>query len=442
MLQYINWGSGADTFMNLNIGTDSLRKFEHTINIPFASPITEPYWLSQPAPNPGSFFIPSYDVLGLPETPNKLTARVTLKIGAEVINVDVPLSYKKLDPVRGDVVEALRVVPTVSYSFANSLLITNADGSVDASIKIHTFKQFKDAEVIIKNISGDVAEQAHINIAANSDTVINFHIAAKVFGKGGASDYYLFANVYNAGLSYGSYQHVIQYSHIPTLQYFTTPFSKVVKKDWKCTVKRIGFIDGAGDFMPTFLRLAGLEVDVLKESDLTDASKLKKYDAIVTGIRAVNVEKRMSAWLPVLFKYAENGGTLVMQYNTLQDMATQKLGPYPFTLSDKRVTEEDAKITFVDPKSRLLNYPNTITDADFADWVQERGLYFPTKWDEQYKPIFSMHDNGEEALTGGTLYAKIGKGHYIYSPLSFSRQLPAGNKGAMRLLMNFLSVGK
>jgi len=155
------------------------------------------------------------------------------------------------------------------------------------------------------------------------------------------------------------------------------------------------------------------------------------------------VEKRMSYWLPVLFEYVKNGGTLVMQYNTTQDMSTTKLGPYPFTIaSDLRVTEENAAITLLDPKNKILNSPNKITDNDFKDWVQERGLYFASKWDDKYTPLFSMHDAGEAELKGGTLYAKYGKGNYIDTSLSFSRQLPAGNKGAIRLLMNMLSVGK
>ena len=132
-----------------------------------------------------------------------------------------------------------------------------------------------------------------------------------------------------------------------------------------------------------------------------------------------------------------------MQYNTTQDLATTNLGPYPFTLaSGLRVTEEDAKITFTDASSRLLNYPNKITDADFTDWVQERGLYFAGKWDAHYQTPFSMHDAGEQPLMGGTLCTKTGKGNYIYTALSFSRQLPAGNTGAIRLLMNMLSIGK
>ena len=387
-----------------------------------------------------------YEALGLPETPNKLNARLILKIGGEVFNVLIPLSYKKLDPVKGDVVEALRIVLPASISFSNRLIFTDAAGYLDAAISVHTYKEINHAQFKV-HIYGAFAEikaiqNEGIRLRANMDTVFSFHLKAKSFEYRQYRKCDFMAEIEEGTESCGSDLHIIQYNHIPTLQYFTIPNTIVIQKDWKCTAKRIGFIEGAGDYMPTFLRLAGMEVDVLKESDLADAGKLKKYDAIVTGIRAVNVEKRMVKWLPVLFKYAENGGTLIMQYNTLQDMATQKLGPYPFTIADKRVTEEDAKMSFVDPKCRLLNYPNKITDADFEHWVQERGLYFPTSWDEHYKPLFSMHDTGEEPLTGGTLYAKVGKGNYIYTSLSFSRQLPAGNKGAMRLLMNFLSVGK
>jgi hypothetical protein len=150
----------------------------------------------------------------------------------------------------------------------------------------------------------------------------------------------------------------------------------------------------------------------------------------------------MSYWLPVLMQYVDNGGTLLMQYNTLQDLATTNMGPYPFTLSNLRVTEEDAAVTFLQPTHRLLTYPNKITGEDFKGWVQERGLNFPSKWDEHYQTIFRMNDTGEDPLNGSVLYTPYGKGHYIYTSLSLFRELPAANKGAIRLLMNMLSVGK
>jgi len=440
ILSAIQWSNG-DTATNLRIPLDTLLTFEHPIAIPADAPVTQPYWLSMGHTIKDMFAVPDDSLLGLPETPDNLVATLQLNIGGTDFAVKVPLSYKKTDPVKGDVVEQLRIVPDVSVSFNTTLLVTKPDGSVQADVRLHAYKDIKEATLTVDGPKSTVATIKGINLSAAEDTLIPVNIPAPVSAKQGADDYYLHAQLAAGDKVYNLSQHLIQYNHLPTLQYFMDPFTKVVRDNWKCTVKHIGYIEGAGDFIAGFLRLAGLDVDILKESDLTNAAKLKKYDAIITGIRAVNVEKKMAYWLPVLMEYVKNGGTLVMQYNTLQDLSTTKLGPYPFTLSDKRVTEEDAKITFVDPKSRLLNYPNKITDDDFKDWVQERGLYFASKWDDNYKPLFSMHDEGEDPLTGGTLYAKYGKGNYVYTSLSFSRQIPAGNKGAIRLLMNMISVG-
>ncbi len=440
-LSSIQWGN-TDTITNMLLPLDTLLTFEHTIGIPAATPLTQPYWLSFPhLAGADLYSVPDDSLLGLPETPAGLFGHLKLNVGGTELIIKIPLSYKKLDPVKGDIVEQLRIVPDAIVAFNNSLLVTARDGSVHAEVRIHAYKDLKDATLTISGQT-TVAAFPGLNLIVSTDTVITINIPPQVSLQQGEGDFYLYARLTSGGNEYSLSQHIIQYNHLPTLQYFTDPYAKVLRDNWKCTVKRIGYIEGAGDFIPTFLREAGLDVDILKEGDLTNAANLKKYDAIITGIRAVNVEKRMAYWLPVLFQYAQNGGTLVMQYNTQQDLATTKLGPYPFSLSSDRVTEEDAKVDFVDPQHRLLNYPNKITDNDFTGWVQERGLYFTTKWDDQYKPLFSMHDAGEQPLTGGTLYAKTGKGHYIYTSLSFSRQVPAGNKGAIRLLMNMLSIGK
>lgn len=441
ILSAIHW-DGYDTTTNLHIPVDTLLTFEHTIPVPANEPFTQPYWLSTPHNGNDVFTITDNTLLGMPETPNYLNAVLKLKINDVDFSVPVPLSYKKTDPVKGDVVEQLRIVPDVTVSFNNSLIITNPDGSLQADVRIHAYKDIRDGQLLILGGNPTLMPVIQgLNFSVSTDTIISVHIDAKAVSQLNG-DFNIQAAISVDGDMYNQSIHLIQYSHIPTLQYFTQASVKVIKPNWKCTVKKIGYIEGAGDNIPAVLRLAGMEVDMLKESDLTNAAKLKKYDAIITGIRAVNVEKRMAYWLPVLFDYANNGGTLIMQYNTTQDLATTKLGPYPFTIASDRVTEENAKVTFVDPKSRLLNYPNKITDDDFTGWVQERGLYFASKWDTKYKPLFSMHDEGEQPLEGGTLYAKVGKGNYIYTSLSFSRQVPAGNKGAIRLLMNMLSVGK
>ncbi len=438
VLSSIKWGNG-DTATNMILSVDTLHTFEHAISIPANEPFTQPYWLSRPHADKDMFAIAHDTLLGQPETPNELNATLMLRIGGVDMAVKVPLSYKKLDPVKGDIVEQLRIVPDASVSFNNALLVAKPDGSVQAEVRIHTFKDIKDATLTVAGSKTTVATIKGLNFSASTDTIIPISISPQVSAQQGGDDFYLTAEVAAGGQTYNKSQHLIQYNHLPTLQYFTDPYAKVLRSNWKCTAKRIGYIEGAGDFIPALLRQAGLEVDVLKDGDMAGAANLKKYDAIITGIRAVNVEKRMAYWLPVLMQYVQNGGTLVMQYNTLQDMATTKIGPYPLTLSGDRVTEEDAKMEFTDSTSRLLNYPNKITDKDFEGWVQERGLYFAKKWDDKYKTLFSMHDAGEQPLTGGTLYTKYGKGNYVYTSLSFSRQLPAGNKGAIRLLMNMIS---
>src|SRR5690606_8502292 len=165
---------------------------------------------------------------------------------------------------------------------------------------------------------------------------------------------------------------------------------------------------------PDVLRTAGIDVTILEGNDLTSPSRLSGLDAIVVGIRAVNAEKRFKHWMSVLNQYAYNGGTLIMQFKTLQDMSTTTLGPYPLSIGRDRVTEEDAPVDFLEPKHRLLNYPNALSPKDFEGWVQERGLYFPSRWDERYLPLVSMKDTGEKALKGGLLYTSYGKGQFIY----------------------------
>lgn len=440
-LKEIHW-PGADSMLNIKINHDSLFSFEHNITIPVSTPVTQPYWLEQPSTSPAYYAIPNDSLIGMPEAPDKLVATIKLKIEDQYFDVKVPLSSKRLDPVKGDVVEQLRIVPDIVLNFTTPLLITDADGSVNTSVHIHSFKNMGNATLTIGGEKAFSKTILHIPLKEETDTIIPIRISKEESEKFGKDDYYLTAAVQAGGKIYDKSQHLIQYNHIPTLQYFTVASTKVLRKNWKCTINRVGVIEGPGDYTVSFLRLAGLQVDILKESDFTNAAKLKKYDAIITGIRAVNVEKRMAYLLPVLMRYVQNGGTLVMQYNTLQDLATTKVGPYPITLSTERVTEEDAKVKFLHPDNRVLNYPNKITEGDFNGWIQERGLYFASKWDDHYTPLFEMNDTGEKPLEGGTLYTHYGKGNYIYTSLSQNRQVPSGNKGAIRLLMNMLSVGK
>jgi hypothetical protein len=163
---------------------------------------------------------------------------------------------------------------------------------------------------------------------------------------------------------------------------------------------------------------------------------------VVLGVRAFNVRNNIAKAMPALFAYVESGGTVVVQYNRHDKLKVDKVAPYDLHISNDRVTDEKAPVTFLAPDNPILNTPNKITSADFDGWVQERGLYFPNQWDEHFTPILAFSDKGELPHAGALLSAQYGKGHYIYTGLGFFRQLPAGVPGAYRLFANMVSLGK
>ncbi|MEM9869476.1 MAG: LmbE family protein, partial [Bacteroidota bacterium] len=191
------------------------------------------------------------------------------------------------------------------------------------------------------------------------------------------------------------------------------------------------------------LEQIGYQVHLL-DPDNIQPGTLEKYDAVVVGIRAYNVVESLKFKQPFLLEYVENGGNLVVQYNTANRWRKQfeNIAPYNLSISRDRVTDENARVEIIDQEHSLVNFPNTITAADFENWVQERGLYFPNQWSPEFTPILSMNDPGEPPKQGSLLVAPYGKGHYIYTGLSFFRELPAGVSGAYKLFANMLSIGK
>jgi hypothetical protein len=242
---------------------------------------------------------------------------------------------------------------------------------------------------------------------------------------------------------------VIQYPHIPPQTLAPKATAKLVRFTGKNLAKRVGYVMGAGDEVPDALRQLGSEVIMLTEQDLTTGD-LSKFDAIVTGVRAYNTRPDLRANATRIFEeYVAKGGTYIVQYNVQEGgffggdpLLLSKVGPYPITVSRDRVTDELATMNFPKPDHRLLQYPNQVSAKDFQGWVQERGLYYASKWDEKYEPLFSANDPGEKPMMGGTLYTKYGKGNYIFTGEAWFRQLPAGVPGAFRIFANFLSVGK
>lgn len=452
VLEDVQWLTQSESF-NRKLSKDSLITIERKIQIPADAALTEPYWLAKSPTNAATFSVPNDTLIGLPEAESPLNVLLVLKIDSEKFQVKLPLSFKKLDPVRGDVVEALRIVPALELKFTQPLYLVkeNEDLHLGLNVKVNSNKQFSNGKVNLM-YNGERLGGGDLKSINGKDFIVDYVIPKAKLASIKSNQLQLDVNFVVDGITYNKKQVLIQYPHLPSLQYFAPATVIVMKGDIQAKVKKVGYIEGAGDFIPEFLRIAGIQVDVLKDEDFYgnldesngngNQNKLSQYDAIVLGVRANNTEKKLGRWMPFLWSYVKAGGNLVMQYNTNQDTTVNQLGMYNFNIANKRVTEENAEVKFLNPNHKLLNFPNKITANDFNGWVQERGAYFPDKWDAAYEPLFEMHDTGEEPLQGSTLYAKYGKGNFIYTPLAFFRQLPAGSVGAARLFLNFLSAQK
>ncbi len=451
VLEKVKWLNTSENF-NRKLSKDSLITIQHDIQIPADAALTEPYWLSKSPTDAATFSVPNDTLIGLPEAESPLNVLVDVKIGSEKFQVKLPLSFKKLDPVKGDVVEALRIVPALELKFTQPLYMVkeNEDLHLSLNVKVNSDQPFSNGKINL-TYNGERLGGADVNSIKGKDLTFDYIIPKARLTSIKSNQLQLNASFVADGAIYNKKQVLIQYPHLPSLQYFAPASVNVMKGDIQANVKKVGYIQGAGDFIPEFLRIAGIQVDVLKDEDFygnlnesgnSNLNKLSQYDAIVLGVRTNNTEKNLGRWMPFLWAYVKAGGNLVMQYNTNQDTTVDQLGIYNFRIANKRVTEENAAVSFLNPNHKLLNFPNKITQDDFKGWVQERGAYFPDQWDAAYEPLFEMHDTGEEPLQGSTLYAKYGKGNFIYTPLAFFRQLPAGNVGAARLFLNFLSAQK
>jgi hypothetical protein len=232
----------------------------------------------------------------------------------------------------------------------------------------------------------------------------------------------------------------IRYDHIPHINYFYTDWVRMVPIDLQVYNKRIGYIVGAGDKVPEALEQMGYEVTLLTERELA-RNNLQQYDAIIAGVRAFNANDFMGRYYDKLMQYVAEGGNYIVQYSQANNIRG-KMGPYDFTVTGRRITDENAAVSFIDPQHPVLNFPNKITEADFKGWIQERSIYHAGNLDPHYQTILRMNDPGEQPDDGSLVIAKYGKGYFTYTGLVFFRELPAGVPGAYRLLANIIALNR
>ncbi|EAY31166.1 PIG-L family deacetylase [Microscilla marina] len=415
-----------------------LERIKLSVTIPANAQNSQPYWLHERA-DKGMFKVKEQILIGLPENKPAIPVKFTFKVGDLMLTDMAPVFHKWVIPQRGERYRALEITPPVTANIVNPVyLFTSQAQSIEVVVKAHTHNFVGKVALQLPKGWKSSPTSAEVNLKEKyQEQKISFKVTPPAQASEGVAKAIVTAGgkVYTYGLL------TIDYPHIPIQTIFPVAKAKIAKLKIAKKGELIGYIMGAGDKVPESLRQIGYKVDLLKDADIT-AANLKKYDAVMVGIRAYNTKKRMKFHQKTLLDYVKSGGNMVVQYNTSRRTVTKQLGPYPLKLSRDRVTVEEAKMSFVAPKHPVLNTPNKLTAADFDHWVQERGLYFPNQWDEKYQPIFSCNDPGESPKKGSLLIAKYGKGYYAYTGLSFFRELPAGVAGAYRLLANILSLGK
>jgi len=419
---------------------------QHVETLPATTPTSNPYWLRE-EPGAGRFTVGDQQLVGLPDEPAPLSMKVKITAGKHELTIERPVTYAWTDPVQGERRRPLEVLPPVTLDARAPLLVFPDATPKELRVVVRASRGAAAGTVEPRPPAGFTVEPASLPFKlaeADASQELVFHVRPppKVLGESLGGTLALQATL-GGGTTITRGALRISYPHIP-IQTLTPPAQvKLVRFDLKRSKTRIGYIAGAGDEVPAALRQAGYEVTLLSvEAALREP--LDHFQAIVTGVRAFNVEPRLAQAHARLMDFVQRGGTLIVQYNTqnrISKVASQ-LGPWPFNISQDRVTDENAAVERLDPAHPLWHLPNPIGEADFAGWVQERGLYFADTWDPKYQPLLSMHDPGESAKRGGLLWAKHGKGIFVYTGLAFFRQLPAGVPGAFKLFANLLAHGR
>jgi len=398
--------------------------------------LTQPYWLEKRHPI-GSYVVDSLSLLGLPEAPAPRGGTFLISFGKEQIEVSRPVFYKHTDPVKGELYQPVVVAPPVTATMAEKSFVFTNTNPKKITVQLKSFSNRVSGTLVPKVPAGWQVSPQKIDFTLQNkgdELPVDFTVTPAGSVEGGELSMW----VNTGGKTYNKGLREISYDHIPAQTLFPYAEAKVEKADLKFSGKNIGYIAGAGDLIPESLIQIGYQVTKLTERQVMDAD-LSVYDAIITGVRLYNVNEHVSAMQPRLLEYVKKGGTLLVQYNVNGTLKLNDIGPYPFKVTVGRVTEEDAKVSFLAPEDPALNFPNKITEKDFEGWVQERGLYFASDFDAHYTPILGMNDTGDEMKNGSLLISPYGKGKFVYTSLAFFRELPAGVPGAYRLFVNLIS---
>lgn len=428
-----------DSLLNKRLQKGEIISLEKEIKIPKSVQITQPHWLKETSG--GNFFIVEDQLMrDLPISPPPLLAHFRVSLDNSKFIFTTPVLSRERVPTKGEVYYPVSITSPVTVNFESSLYLFASNEKREVRLIIKNLQENSTGKLSLTAPASWLIEPSEIDfelVNKNDEKQIIINVTPPA----GIDEAVIEANLTVDYKTYDKSFVTIDYEHIPLQTVFPQAKVKLVRlSDIQKIVNTIGYIKGSGDKIPYYLKELGFDVIYLKDEDLSNGN-LAAYDVIIAGIRAYNTNKRMNIYQDKLMEYVYNGGTYIVQYNTLGKKYAEP-GPYEFKISRDRVTEEDAKVKLLNSNHPLLNFPNRITEKDFEGWIQERGLYFPDEWDDNYESILEMNDQGESPKQGSVLYTEYGDGVFIYTGLSFFRELPAGVPGAYKLFINMISAGK
>ena len=440
---YMIQPSLKDSLVQLPLNNNKGLQLKESLVLPQSMEISNPYWLNKKGTT-GMYSVPDQRLRGLPETPRQVSVLFNFTVDNIPFSIIKNVIYKKTDPVKAEIYRPFEITPPVYSNIQEKVYVFADNKPKKVNILIKSGKESLKGKITLCHPENWKIEPDSLNFSLDikgQEQLVSFNLFPPEKQEEGQIIPLITledGSEHTKGVTY------IEYDHIPTQTIVKNYDSRVVRIDLKKEGENIGYIMGAGDEIPSSLEQIGYKVHQLEDAEIISGN-LEKYDAIILGVRAYNTVDRLKFYQPKLLEYVEKGGTMIVQYNTTWRLKIDKnqIAPYKMNISRDRVAVETAEMRMLVPEHPILNHPNKITEADFSNWIQERGLYFANEWDQdKFTAILSSNDPGETPKNGGLLVAKHGEGHYIYSGYSWFRELPAGIPGAYRLFTNMISIGK
>jgi LmbE family N-acetylglucosaminyl deacetylase len=428
---------GKNTIFNSELKYNISLNNKIDIQLPETITHTNPYWLNEKG-TVGMYNVKEQQNIGIADIIREVKLVFNIEINGVTIPFERNVIYKYNDPTKGEIYNPLNIVPEISLLIVDKVALFNSGKSKTIDIKIKAGKEIENGKIkldVPSNWKVNPTEIAFALSKKGEEQTVNF----EVFPPKNADEITVKAIAIVNGKLFDKEQININYEHISKQQILRTSEARFIKLDIKNGNEKIAYLMGAGDEVPKSLKQMGYEVTEINPSEITK-EKLEYFDVFMTGIRAYNTVKELKFKQDVLLDFVKEGKTMIVQYNTTDELVTNNIAPFPIKISRDRVTDENAKVRFLAPEHPVLNYPNKISTEDFEGWTQEQGLYYPSEWDTAFTPILSTNDKGESPKNGALLVAKYGKGNYIYTGLSFFRELPEGVSGAYRLISNLISI--